>query len=1200
MTAMRPLDVATLPLEGAVLMEASAGTGKTWTLAALFLRLVLEKGLPVHGILVVTFTEAATQELRRRLRDRLRVALTAFRTGLPPSGDPVMTRLLSSLDRVQAIARLEAAIRDFDQAAIHTIHAFCMRVLRELAFETGQTFRSDMGGSDEAHLRQAALDFWRRKIVPLPPLLQTVLLKNLTPDTLSGLGGTYLNHPDAALIPEHPLPSQADLERPVTPFLEAFRRVADLWADQAEAAAEALIRGADGLNQKSYKTDNLHEYINKLGLYVQSAPDPAVPKEVQKLAASRLAEGTKKNCTTPSHPVFEALDAVLATGAALDETATGLALGLRLAFLSGLRQELETRKKVRNTLTFNDLILRTHQAFLSPRGEEVTRTLRQRFQAALIDEFQDTDPAQYAVFSALFHHPEHFLCLVGDPKQAIYSFRGADLHAYIRARTDMAGLYGLGTNHRSDEGVVEAVNTLFAAHPRPFQLAELAFHKVAPKHPDRLILDGHPASGLHIWHMERTPGDALTRNGQHPADPAKAMAVRAVAAEISSLLEAAEKGAASISENGSLRPLEPGDMAVLVFSRTQAQLMYDALATLRIPCVLQRIENIFDSREARETLRILEAVRNPSNERLLRAALATDILGWDASRIHALDTDEEARVERLDRCAAWREAWIGQGVMAMFRGLMRESGVQARLLGKPRGERRMTNLLHLVELLHDQEHSRGLAPEDLSAWLAQSVNTESERLDEYNQRLESDERAVKILTMHKSKGLEFNIVFCPFLYKQGGMPNPADIYHAPGDGSLCFDLGGTDEAKIRAEAEKHAETLRLLYVALTRARHRCYLTWGAVYQGDTSAPAWLLHARAEAQGPEAMTRVRGLLGGLSDQAIRDRLLELNRLCPTLTFGPLPRTDGLAYTSSSPLSGPPLIQPYARRLDRSWRITSYTALAGAQGGRHRQGDEVDAASPLPGSLPTPAPAKKRPTLPLGPAVGIMLHQVLEQADLSQVTRNSTETLAAQVLARQGLDTALSGEVADLVLLAAERELLPALRLRDVSWADRSAEFGFHLPLGRMNRAALTAVYTRHAAVLPPGFTRAASELDFLPCSGFLTGSMDLVFRKDSRHYLLDWKSNYLGDAEESYGPEALTRAMASARYFLQYHLYCLALDRHLARCVPDYSRDRHFGGVFYVFLRGLAIEKPGHAVFHERPADAFLDDLSVTLLAPGGV
>jgi len=656
MTQVNNFDLLDSPLKGTNLIEASAGTGKTYTITGLFMRLVLEKNLSVNEILVVTFTEAATEELKDRIRTKLRQAIQAFQrlnhsTG---SGEDAFLDDLAkrSRDPKTALARLREALRAFDQAAIFTIHGFSRRVLHDNAFESGSLFDTELVTEQENLKQEIIDDFWRIHFYQASPLFVNFAVhEKFGPDRLLSLLRGRVAQPYLKIIPQLKIPDTARQEKN---FRASFDELCNAW-QSAKADVEKILSTDEGLNRVKYGKAKIPFWIQAMDHYVVSGGhNPVLFKGFLKFTTSELKVSMKKDRTPPTHPFFELCERLKQGQEALESVFRERLLGLKAALFHYVENELAKRKEEKNVQSFDDLLLKLNRALEEKGGQDLARAIRKRFRTALIDEFQDTDPVQYAIFKKVFGEKESTLFLIGDPKQAIYSFRGADIFTYMKAKQDVTSRHTLGENWRSDPGLITAINTVFAGKELPFVYKEIPFHRAAPapkKAPEPLRFKEKTESPFQFWFFEA--GKVSDFGKPVSKTLAKQLIPEAVAVEISRLLVLGRKNRALLGK----RPLMEGDIAVLVRTNVEARLMQDALAALNIPGVLYSTGDLFDSREALEMEKILFAIYDPKNERRIRAALTTDMMGLTGEVLDGLAEDETGWEERLVRFGLYHDLW---------------------------------------------------------------------------------------------------------------------------------------------------------------------------------------------------------------------------------------------------------------------------------------------------------------------------------------------------------------------------------------------------------------------------------------------------------------------------------------------------------------------------------------------------------------
>ena len=1168
-------DLLTDPFTGHTLIEASAGTGKTWTLTALYARLLLERQLSVGQILVVTYTKAATAELRERIRNRLAELLAVYQG--QPTDDALLTALHQRFPGEDAKRRLLLAVHGFDEAAIFTIHGFCQRALQDAAFEAGGDFDSELTQDDREVLDALLADAWRHELADADPAWARFLARaKITPAWLRNALRSHLGKPYLRVEPAE-LPPPADLSALQARWDEAAR----LW-HAAGAGWVSELRAHGGLSQSTHKAGKFDGWQAQLDGYFA---DPAAlfdaPEALAKLGGAAIAKACKKGHDTPVCALAHALDALKeALEAALPEGEARL-VALQVRLLRQLDRELPARKAAQRLLAFDDLLNCLDQALAGEGGAALAATLRAQYPLALIDEFQDTDPIQYAIFRRLYPPDEAGadLCFVGDPKQAIYAFRGADLATYLTARGQAARQYDLPTNYRSTPPLIDGLNRLFD-RPRPFADEALRYPPVgaANKPRKRLRLPAAGAPLSLVW-----LGDDNLTKGQ-----AARLAAEDSARRIAALLAAAARDEAGFEGDDGFTRLQGGDIAVLVANHRQAGLIAEQLAQRGVPSVRRGRDSVWRSEEAAELAAVLAAYAEPGREGLLRFALATRLLGRDAAELARAQEVQQAWDAEREAAERYHQLWQQQGFLRLFRAWLDEQGIAERLLARVDGERRLTNLLHLGELLQTQSlRQPGMEP--LLAWFAEQRAGEGAAEDALL-RLESDAERVQIVTIHTSKGLEYPLVFCPFLWdgKLLGR-NTARARCHDEDGTPLLDLGSDrlDEHLDRARQETFAEQLRLVYVALTRPRDRLWVHWGPVClckpkkdgtladEGlHTSGMAWLLHGR-ERDG-EALSSLAAHLAGLDEAGLSAELDALVAASEGTIARLLRETAEASAEGQSRAEPPAALARLPRSLHSAWRIGSFSGLAA---GMHMEAPDRDALA-----LPDPGqPGAGFHAFPRGARAGTCLHGILEDWARG---KGPVEALVAPALKAYGLPEDSAALVAQQLQQVLDTDLDGhGMRLSTLEPKRRLPELGFTFPVRQLDVARLKAILADPAHELPVPLREAATRLEFDRLSGFLKGFIDLTFEHAGRWYIADYKSNWLGPDASHYGDERLLQALAGEHYYLQYLIYLVALRRFLRQRLADYSDDC-LGGAFYLFLRGM----PEAGVYFARPAQRLLDAL----------
>jgi len=1089
-----PFDVCGPLPTGTTLLEASAGTGKTWTIGALVTRYVAEGVARLDEMLVVTFGRAASQELRERVRSQLVEAEHALGDD-PALADEVvetdLIRLLRDCDDEERRARhrrVLEALAGFDAATIATTHQFCSLVLSSLGV-AGDT------------------DSQARLVEDLDDLIVEVV------DDL---------------------------------YLRAFAYAED---DPVFTHAEALAIARDVVGDP------------------QAHLEPA-----------------DEDRSTPA--------------------------GRRVAFARAVRDEMERRKRRLGILSYDDLLSRLADA-LADEDAPARARMRQRWRIVLVDEFQDTDPVQWQVLDRAFSG-HATMVLIGDPKQAIYAFRGGDVTTYLQAAAKASTQQTLGVNWRSDAALLDSLGTLLGGAELGDE--RIVVHDVEAHHSERRLVGAPKDAPLRVRvvrreHFGRRPHAMLTVGQVRPA------IARDLALDVRALLSS---GATFEGER-----LAPADVAVICYRHADLAAARSALAEVGIPAVIAGGGSVFATPAAVEWLTLLEALEMPHRSARVRAAALTCFFGHTAAEID--ERGDELTDEVADRLRAWAEVLSSRGVAAVVEAAS-AGGMPARVLAEVGGERRLTDLRHIGEVLHEVTQRDHLGVVALLSWMREQVaEGRAGRGVERTRRLDSDAEAVQLVTIHASKGLEYPVVYLPAIADRHVPPPVRPLFHDDA-GTRCLNVGGGgadwDDHCRRWAEEEAGEWLRLLYVAITRAKSQVVCWWAPTKNAVASPLHRLLMRDPETGAVPAAPAVPG-----DDEVVelfarwRDR------------GGPVPEPAVPAPLGEDPPLGPPpplAVRELGREVDTTWRRTSYSALShaaetgpapavGSEPEVRAKDDEPPGPEPVPVEVPADSPVSPMAGLPVGATFGSLVHAVLEHAD------PEAPDLRAEILAH--LDEQLGwwpvevdrDELADALVAVCDSPLGPladGLTLRQVPLRDRLRELDFELPLsgGDLDRDAagarlgdLAPLLRAHLPEGDPvrGYADALDQpaLGEQSLRGYLTGSVDVVLRLPGPRYLVvDYKTNWLGPRDQpltahAYRPEALAAAMQHSDYPLQALLYAAVLHRFLRWRQPGYDPDRHLGGVLYLYLRGMCgpdtpfVDGEPCGVFSWRPPVALVDALS---------
>lgn len=1314
-------DPVLMPLSGVHSISASAGTGKTYTITTLYLRFLLESGCSTDEILVTTFTEAATAELRDRLRGRLTEALRVLRQYTTESNVELAVenkaedaQLVAVLQRAggwssdrdvsdRVVERLEEALLSFDQAPVFTIHGFCSRILQELVFETGTRFNVDLVSSLDEWISEAVDDFAAQTWTVADSVMERWLpLDKALYGDLHKVAHVAMDSPSLEIVPgDEDLDTILDSDLPRQAG-ELFEMLGTKWPDERARVLElletALAKGV--LNGNSYgrpgQIDKAIRFIDQLAddrslnAFTWEGTDEARKiKDVSQinLTTQKLTKGTvkKHEGSTPKHPLFDVLQQL----AELSEQYSDYQQDVRSRLLSRVgrfvREHVAKRRGELGIMSFGDLLHRVDEALGGRQRELLVNALREKYRVALVDEFQDTDPVQYRIFSRVFRDvaanadlesasdwrestsgtdaDSEFLVdfygdanssgirtlsepspsgegsrafiMIGDPKQSIYRFRGADLAAYLEAQdqTPPQNRHEMGMNWRSDRSLVKSVQAFFSSTSNPFLNQKIPLPPVEASFDDRF----RSQSAFSVTVVPRVFQE------DDPGRPMKAEYAleHSVQQLVNDIITQLRSDDGIETSSGEWRSIEPSDIAVLCQAGWQLREIQQALSARGVPSVLRNDESVFSTPEAESLRHILLAVESPASLSLMLNALQTPVFGQNAQELSTLRDDTDRLSLFVERFQQWHEYWQRDGFVVMWRRLLDEQKTIARLAGQITGERQITNYLHLGELLHRQATEAHCGPDELLQWFEHRLARKDTSDDEAMLRLETDSAAVQLCTIHKSKGLEYPIVYCPTLWSVKEWIEPTVVLSRSGSDGAMLEMPqidvGSDLIRDRNQADERdagSEDRRLLYVALTRARHQCHVYWATTRAASKSALGQILFG--ELEGKETDVEIdrklrawaKSLDFGGRDTGAADRFvlrMSDRRTVPRSDF----RYQGISRRVRT------LTSRQMRREQLPVRAqTSFTALAASTFGR--VSDEIADLDSVDGSRSVSVDTGESDTTPLagmpgGRLVGEVVHSVLEKAVRSNWFRDCQEPVDGHVRERvlESMNETLQPEMERMQLeprwlaplaktlttcvvepLPVEEGSFNGPRLIEAGHDRLAAEVPFVHRLGsvteldagsdacRSGTFSTTKLAAAFRTSVDPRLQKYASRVENMSApslQGFLAGFVDLVFEWEGRWFIADYKTNVLGSSLFDYSRPSLHVAMAEHDYLLQASLYSVAICGMLAQRLPEFDIARDFGGVIYLFLRGLPLDgRIQHGVWHQRPDADFIRQLTAAL------
>ena len=1210
LTALNP---ASTPLNTRILIEASAGTGKTYTIASLYLRLLLQAGqqpfsrpLTVEQILVVTFTEAATQELKERIRQRVHLAkeqLTLYsrerdKSVFKGTDNDILAELVEDIeDPDLAVQRLHIAEQNMDLAAIYTIHGFCHRMLMQYAFDAGMHFNLQLMTDETPLLEKAVQDFWRIFFYPQPLGVANFI-------------HCYLISPQAVLKNIKPYITGEKLYAEITPpslltisftdFMTKYvaQSVADLaqfkqnWLMNEQELQQRIkeAKANKKLKAASFRENDVAKRFDAIRAWAKDEtaihPPEALYKYFRQSALNTyLTEGSEPI----EHAVFAAADDVFRQ-IATDSVYVKVIL---YHYIQWVREAILTYKLNRPEKSYNDLLRLLKDALQGEQGESLAQLIRHQYPFAMIDEFQDTDNQQYQIFYKIYMQKSTEptgLIMIGDPKQAIYKFRGADIFTYLKAAKQVSQRFTLSKNYRSERHLVEAINGLFDFPNAPFLYEDIQFSTVTAREDHhRFTLNGKVQAPLAFY----------------VGDYTKEQCARLCAASVCQWLQSAGQGKVGfqIEPTQNTEPLRAKDIAVLVRNRYEAEAVKQALGRLGIASVyLSDRSNVFDCQEAKDLFFILTACLNPFNERHILNAVSTALFTFTSAEILSIKQDERLLERWVKRFEHYRNLWQWQGILPMIHQLLLDSDtnqdtIPEKLLSLPNGERRLTDILHLAELLQ-QAAALNESEAALLHWFERRIQGEN-RTEEQQIRLESELELVKIVTIHKSKGLEYGLVWLPFIgidMAENRSDNLITTYYNRQAQDIRWDMSENHREEVLRE--QRAEDMRLLYVALTRAKYHIAMTlstkfkhWNALHYALSGG-----NPTADQTSQEHLKRLAAKIGSQNLQIDEDTVMSAE---------PLSVINDNGVITAAQFHG---------HIERNWIVSSFSGLAAKHDKNLRntyyKGMEL-AESAVGFSSIFDHAADYDPNyftdnlstetsdneswrhfeegyapvdLPAGRKMGLALHNLLEKTDFTQdIPAEHIKTLCADMQldevwftpVRQWLNHILHTPLCPTDEQLTLKQIAPQYCLKEMQfYLKLSSEFSVQ----RFNR-----ILRKYGLGTENGFL-------WDDIQGMIRGFIDLSFTYNGQYYLLDYKSNLLGKSLQDYAQARLPQVMRENHYDLQYILYILALNRYLQLRDSQYCYERHFGGVIYTFLRGMNGENGQYGVFFTCPQADLIHEL----------
>ncbi|WP_348666573.1 exodeoxyribonuclease V subunit beta [Arsenophonus symbiont of Ornithomya chloropus] len=1180
-----------LPLYGQRLIEASAGTGKTYTIALLYLRLLLKIGnkyaffkrLNVKEILVLTFTESATNELRARIRHNIhQMRIACMRNGFGFSKESIYQILLVSIvDRHAAAKWLLSAEHQMDEAAIYTIHGFCRSILSHNALESRMLFKQSIIKNESILQKQACFDFWRSNCYPLEYCISKIIADEWSgPEALLDEIKPYLQG-EVPVFLNKSIKFQS-ITKHHKIIINTINIIKKLWMLHLNDFFSLIINS--GINKRVYNRRNLLIWLDIVTTWAKSHTiDYKTPKELVRFSQLELINKTSIDNEIPKHEVFCAIDKFL------KKTRT-----LRNIFISkaiiDVRKIIMKEKTKRQEIGFDDLLDRLEYTLNQKNNKRLKNMIRNRYPVVMIDEYQDTDSKQNKIFKSIYDgHQYSGIFFIGDPKQAIYSFRGADIFSYIKAKNKIQSHYKLDTNWRSSSNMVAAINHLFSRVKNPFLFKQIPFHVVNSGYANQnlgLIHKKEKVSALNFNYFDK---DQVSTTEYQ-----KIMAYQC-ASQIYYWLIGGDNRTTWLYKNDQKKILTASDIMILVRNRRESKIIQEELRKFNISSVfLSNYESVFSTSDARDLLWLLQAVLSPEKEETLRRSLATSLMGLSAKEIEEFNKNDNELEIWIREFHHYSLIWERYGISAMFRCMIHNQRIAKHLLkDNTNGERRLMDVMHLFELLQESELEFD-NKHAIIRWLAQKIDKPDPLLENQQRRLESNKNFISISTIHKSKGLEYPIVWLPFICQFS--QKKLAIFHERKNFQICLDLTDNPKSLKLADEERLAEDLRLLYVALTRAIYHCSVGIAPLYKKrhtektcntdlHKSALGYLLQKGKQGNATLLFDNLRSLV----NKHIGIKLINNIKIFSS-------------YCCKKNRVVKLLAKNFSGKIDDIWRVTSYSklknndifTLSNKVLDNNLNFDlklqnlnfELKKYQYSNNYLYQKKESKKNVyTFPKGVIAGNFMHSILEVLPFNKVPK---ESWLIERLEAVGFSSEWASMLKIWLINIFNVPLIEDnFKLSNILSEHRLNEMKFCFSIKNILHPSLLDNLAHRYDVL----SKNCPPLNFEQVKGVLKGYIDLIVFWKKKFYLIDYKSNWLGEDSFAYNQQAIKKSMIYHRYDLQYQLYTLAIHRYLRNRVPDYDYKTHFGGVIYLFLRGIYNKNShGYGIYYNLPVYSFIDSL----------
>ncbi|WP_284443116.1 exodeoxyribonuclease V subunit beta [Buchnera aphidicola] len=1161
------LNVFKIFLNGINLIEASAGTGKTFTIVLLYLRLLLgigekktyNKKLLVHEILVVTFTNTAKEELYIRIKDGIQnLYLTCINK---KNINPIYNFFLREIKDInEAIYILKKAQNDINNASIYTIHGFCQHILELHTFHLNSIFEDKIIDNEDELCLQATQDFWRRAFYNLPENIINIihqeyqnpdyLLKKIKPFFhMQSINFSEKNINNKKLTMFH----QKNIEK-----INFFKKIWLIYYQIIPKEINSLK-----INKKIYSKFNIIRWINNITIWANSeTKDYTIPIALKYFSKKNIEKNTINNICS-KYIIFKETEKILKKNLSLKNI-------IIIYAISKIKKFLLKEKQKKSLLGFNDLL---NILLKTIKKEKILKNLiRTKYPAAFIDEFQDTDIQQYKIFNILYkNNKKTVLFLIGDPKQAIYSFRGADIFSYLYAKSKIKKCYYLDTNWRSSINMCKSINFLFSHHKNPFIFKNIPFIPITPSCKNEKMnftINGVPQIPMRFFFQEKE---------EVCIDDYQVWISQQCANEISFWLTCGKLGNAKITTKNGEKILTANDIAILVRNKKEADLIQKELQKLNILSIYSSDKNsVFQTFDAQELLWILESILEPDNETLLRQSISTHILKELSSKMEKQSVNENEYFI-IEKLYEYHNIWEKIGIFHMIKTMILEYQINSNTIEININYLKNLNFLHIAELLQEQfQHFHKKI--SLIRWFQKKILQKTQPTHNEYIRCFDESQSVKIITIHKSKGLEYPIVWIPFSidFKKSLL----SVYHNQKNFKTFFDIKQSNENLKLADKERLAEDIRFLYVALTRSILHCSIGIACLIK-KTKKNKNNNNLHKSSLGYIVQHGKPMNYENLFNQLKIFKMNDFVEVKNNSDNFKLPIKNNIYLISEKNILN--------KNIKNIWNITSFTQLNKKNKTSKKNIKEITSEK---FSVKNKEKNNKSfiiHNFPQGKNTGLMMHEILKNLHF---LNKKNYNWFADFLKKYNIPITWTSILIHWIKNIINTPLgEKKIILSKINKKLCAKELEFFFPI---NNTLYSRELDKIIQSIDP-ISIASPKLFFNPVKGILKGFIDLVFFWEEKYYILDYKSNWLGENNSFYSDMHIKQEIIKKRYDLQYQIYTIALHKYLQKKIKNYNYKNDFGGIFYFFLRAIDQDQENDGIFYTVPDFSLIENI-ITLIA----